>query len=40
MYQGEIGIDYKADLTCVGGDSKTHGVIVQAAVNAKRQITQ
>ena len=37
-YQGEIGIDYKADLTCVGGDSKTHGVM-QAAVNAKRQIT-
>ena len=36
-YQGEIGIDYKADLTCVGGDSKTHGVM-QAAVNAKRQI--
>lgn len=37
-YQGDIGIDYKADLTCVGGDSKTHGVM-QAAVNAKRQIT-
>lgn len=37
-YQAQIGIDYKADLTCVGGDPKTHGTM-QAAVNAKRQIT-
>lgn len=37
-YQAQIGIDYKADLTCVGGDPKTHGDM-QAAVNAKRQIT-
>lgn len=37
-YQKEIGIDYKADLSCVGGVSDTYGAM-QAAVNAKRQIT-
>ena len=37
-YQGEIGIDYKADLTCVGGDPKTYEDM-QAAIRAKRQIT-
>lgn len=37
-YQAQIGIDYKADLTCVGGDPKTHEDM-QAAVNEKRQIT-
>lgn len=37
-YQKEIGIDYKADLTCVGGSQNTHRVM-EAAVQNKQQIT-
>ncbi len=37
-YQKEIGIDYKADLSCIGGNKNTYGVM-QAAVKQKRQIT-
>lgn len=37
-YQKQIGINYKADLTCMGGDQKTY-VVMQNAVKTKRQIT-
>lgn len=37
-YQKEIGIDYKADLTCVGGSKDAHRAM-EAAVQNKQQIT-
>ena len=37
-YQAQIGIDYKADLTCVGGAANTYEAM-REAVKAKRQIT-
>ncbi|RGX80545.1 BACON domain-containing protein [Bacteroides stercorirosoris] len=35
-YQGEIGIDYKADLTCVGGDPKTYEDMQLRSVQSAR----